>query len=279
MLKLGEKQSLQIVKEVEFGLYLAEAASDDERVLLPIRQKPPHCKIGDSLTVFLYLDSDDRLIATTREPLLTLGQVARLRVVEDTKIGAFLDWGLEKDLLLPFREQTRRLKAGEEVYVALYIDKSQRLAATMKLYPYLATDSPYLKDMMVNGEIYEISKNFGAFVIVAGRYSALVAPKEIYQPLKVGEAVYARVAAVKPDGKLDLSLRKKAYLKISDDAERILAIIAEQYQGTLPFNDKNATPEQIREIFALSKNEFKRSVGNLLKSGKIAINKDSISLI
>lgn len=279
MLNLGEIQTLKVIKEVEFGIYLASdnPESPDERVLLPIKQKPPHITPGDTLDVFIYRDSKDRIIATTNKPLITLGRVARLRVIETAAIGAFLDWGLEKDLFLPFRQQTRKLNPGEEINVALYIDKSDRLCATMKIYPYLITRSPYLPNATVTGEIYEISQNFGAFVAVDNKYSALIPPREIYSHLKVGETVTARITAVKADGKLDLALRPKAYLKINDDADYILKTITTQYKGTLPFTDK-APPAQIREVMGMSKNDFKRAVGTLLKNNKIDINTETITI-
>ena len=146
MIELGRKQTLSVVKTVEFGAYLAESKETTDKVLLPRKQVPEGCKMGDQLQVFVYKDSKDRLISTTRMPELTLGELAVLKVAEVGKIGAFLNWGLEKDLLLPFREQTKRVQAGEEVLVALYIDKSSRLCATMKIYEYLQTDSPYKKD-------------------------------------------------------------------------------------------------------------------------------------
>jgi predicted RNA-binding protein (virulence factor B family) len=276
MIRLGEKQTLKVVREVEFGIYLAaeDATTGEDAVLLPIKLKPPGIHIGDHILVFVYRDSSDRLIATTKEPLLTLGQVARLKVAQVGRIGAFLDWGLEKDLLLPFKEQTRRVDEGDSCNVALYIDKSGRLCATMKIYHYLATDSPYHKDDMVSGEIYEISGNFGAFVAVDDRYSGLIAPKEIYGKLKVGDSVNARITAVKEDGKLDLSLRQKAYLQIETDALMVMQSI-DEHCGMLPFNDK-ASPELIREEMQMSKNEFKRAVGHLLKEGRIEITTDSI---
>lgn len=276
MIRLGEKQILKVVKEVEFGIYLAAegAADPDEKVLLPIKQKPAGTRIDDLLEVFIYRDSADRLIATTREPLITLGQVARLRIAQVGKIGAFLDWGLEKELLLPFKEQTRAVKEGECCNVALYIDKSSRLCATMKIYHYLETGSPYQKEDMVTGEIYEISGNFGAFVAVDNRYSGLIPPKEMYGDLKVGATVQARVTAVKEDGKLDLSIRQKAYLQIETDAVMVMKRI-DSHSGALPFNDK-ASPELIRQEMQMSKNEFKRAVGHLLKEGKIEITQESI---
>lgn len=276
MIQLGEKQILKVIKEVEFGIYLApeDATDPDEKVLLPIRQKPWGIRLDDLMKVFVYRDSSDRLIATTKDPALTLGKVARLRVVQVGKIGAFLDWGLEKDLLLPFKEQTRAVKEGEEVNAALYIDKSNRLCATMKIYPYLETDSPYKRDDMVTGEIYEISANFGAFIAVDNRYSGLIPAKEMYGDLKTGDVIEVRVTAVKPDGKLDLSNRQKAYLQIETDAAVIMRVI-DAYQGILPFNDK-ASPELIREEMKMSKSEFKRAVGHLLKEGKIEITEQSI---
>jgi len=280
MLNLGEKQTLKVIKEEEFGIYLIpdNPANPDERIMLPTKQKPEGIKIGDSLEVFIYRDSSDRLIATTNEPLITLGKVAHLKVVSTSDIGAFLDWGLEKDLFLPFREQTRPVKVDDQINVALYIDKSDRLCATMKIYHYLATNSPYLPNANVTGEIYEISKNFGAFVAVDNKYSALIPPNEIYGDLKVGDTVTARITAIKPDGKIDLALRPKAYMKIGDNAERIITIITTEYDGTLPFTDKTATPDQIREIFGMSKNDFKRALGNLLKTEKITITPTTITL-
>lgn len=274
MIKLGEKQTLQVVKKVEFGVYLGDGENKEERVLLPAKQAPDGVQTGDRLEVFIYRDSKDRLIATTAEPKITLHQVARLRVAQVGRVGAFLDWGLEKDLLLPFKEQTRKVAAGEECLAALYIDKSDRLCATMNVYPYLEKDSPYRKDDMVEGTIYEISENFGAFVAVDDRYSALVPKKEYYGNARIGDRVSARVTAVKEDGKLDLSLRAKAYLQIEKDAEKVLSVI-DSFDGAFPFTDK-ASPEVIRREMQMSKNEFKRAVGHLLKEGRIEITERAI---
>ncbi len=179
-------------------------------------------------------------------------------------------------MFLPFREQTKQLNAGDECLVALYIDKSDRLCATMKVYTYLSADSGYKKDDRVEGHVYEISKNFGAFVAVDDKFSGLIPAKEIYGDLQVGELVSARVTGVKEDGKLDLSIREKAYLQIGKDAARILEVLKE-YDGVLPFNDK-ASPETIKREMQMSKNEFKRAVGHLLKAGKITITEKNIRL-
>ncbi len=274
MIRLGEIQTLQVVKKVEFGVYLGDGHNKEERVLLPKKQVPEGTQTGDEMEVFVYRDSKDRLIATTNMPKITLGGVSRLKVAQVGKIGAFLDWGLEKDLLLPFKEQTKRVSAGEECLAALYIDKSNRLCATMNVYPYLDTDSPYGKDDRVTGEVYEISRNFGAFVAVDDRYSALIPKQELYGAVEVGDTVNARVTEVKGDGKLNLSIREKAYLQIGQDAQRILEII-DSFDGALPFNDK-ASPEVIRRETQMSKNEFKRAVGHLLKAGKITITEKAI---
>lgn len=276
-LKLGEKQTLVIVKKVEFGVYLAMKEAPDDKVLLPAKQVPAGAKVGDEVEVFLYRDSSDRLIATTKTPRLIMGQVALLTVVQIGKVGAFLDWGLEKDLFLPFKQQTRKVKAGDQVLASLYIDKSGRLCATMNVYEHLRTDSPYKKDDKVTGRIYEISKNFGAFVAVDDCFSALIPKKELFgatEPPKIGEQVTARVVKVLEDGKLTLSIREKAYLQIQKDAEKIEKLL-DSYEGSLPFNDK-AAPEVITHETGMSKNEFKRAVGHLLKEGKIQITEKNI---
>lgn len=278
MLKLGEKQTLEIMKKVEFGVYLKNPMDEtgEERVLLPAKQVPAGAAIGDKIEVFLYKDSKDRLIATTNTPLLMMDEIKVLKVAQVGKMGAFLNWGLEKDLFLPFREQTGKVKEGDECLVSLYIDKSNRLCATMKVYHHLKLNSPYKKDDRVNGLVYEISDNFGAFVAVDDMYSGLIAKKEFFGNVKVGDRITARVVAVKEDGKLDLSIREKALTQILIDAEKVLQVI-ESFDGALPFNDK-ANPEVIKREMQMSKNEFKKAVGHLLKSGKIEITEKTIRL-
>ena len=279
MLELGKIQKLKAVKKVEFGMYFCdpqEPGKDAPRVLLPIKQVPQGLNVGDELALFLYKDSSDRLIATTKTPMITLGEFAVLTVVGTSKIGAFLDWGLEKDLFLPFKEQTFRVREHDRCLVALYIDKSSRLCATMKVYHYLDKNSPYAKDDWVEGTIYEISDNFGAFVAVDDRYSALIPKREYTKDIPCGSRVRARVTEVLEDGKLTLSIREKAYIQIAQDAKKVYETI-ESFDGVLPFNDK-ASPETIKRELGMSKNEFKRAVGNLLKAGKIEITDHSIRL-
>ena len=274
MIELGKKQKLTVVKKVEFGVYLAEEAGAQERVLLPKKQVPEGTAVGDQIEVFVYKDSKDRLISTVQEPKVQLGGLAVLKVSETGKIGAFLDWGLEKDLLLPFREQTRRVREGEEVLIALYTDKSSRLCATMNVYRYLDQQSPYKKDDRVRGTVYEISREFGAFVAVDNRYSGLIPRRDFHGEVRIGDVLEARVTTVHEDGKLDLSVREKAWLQRDEDAEMILGVI-DEYGGVLPFTDK-ASPEIIERELNLSKNAFKRAVGKLLKEGKIEITERSI---
>lgn len=269
-IRIGEKQKLVIVKQVDFGVYLApDKNMPEDKVLLPAKQVPEGSKVGDTLEVFIYRDSSDRLIATTKAPKLVMGEVAELTVAQVGKFGAFLDWGLEKDLLLPFKQQKRRVNPGDMVLVSLYQDKSGRLCATMNVYENLRTDSPYKAEDQVTGRVYEISDNFGAFVAVDNQYSALIPQKELYGKVVLEEDITARVIQVRPDGKLTLSIRDKAYLQIGKDAEEIMKII-DSYDGVLPFNDK-VSPEIIKRETGMSKNEFKRAVGNLLKAGKIEI--------
>lgn len=274
MIELGKRQELEVLREKEFGVYLGEKERPEASVLLPRKQVPEGTKIGDRLTVFIYKDSEDRLIATTAVPKLEAGEVALLKVKEITKIGAFLDMGLEKDLLLPFKEQTGKLREEEECLAALYIDKSSRLAATMKVYPYLKTADGYKKEDKVKGHVYENNERFGVFVAVDDQYYGMIPVREVFRNFRIGELVEARVTKVRPDGKLDLSCREKAYLQMDEDAAMILKVL-DEFDGVLPFNDK-ASPEVIKREFNLSKNAFKRAVGHLLKEGKIEITETSI---
>lgn len=270
---LGKKVRLMIVKQVDFGVYLGNS---QEKVLLPKKEVPKGAELGDPVEVFLYKDSSDRLIATTGEPKITLGELKVLKVADTGKIGAFLDWGLPKDLLLPFREQTGKIKKGDEILVSLYVDKSDRLCATMKVYEKLRQDPPYQKDDRVEGIIYDSSDNFGMFVAVDDCYSALIPKREVFGDMRVGDRIQARVVRVKEDGKMDLAVREKAFMQMDADAKMVLKKIQEN-GGRLPFTDK-AEPERIKKEFGLSKNAFKRAVGRLLKEGKIKIGEKSIEI-
>ncbi len=277
MIELGKRQVLEVVRIKNFGVYLGEKSGDEEAVLLPKKQVPEGTGIGDKLEVFIYKDSEDRLIATTGVPRLQVGEVGVLTVKEVGKIGAFLDLGLEKDILLPFKEQSHKVRQGEQCLVGLYVDKSARLAATMRVYSFMDNHSPYQKEDKVTGTVYEINENLGAFVAVDNRYYGLIPKKELFGDIHEGDVIEARVVKVRDDGKLDLSPREKAYLQMSTDARMVMKAL-EEHNGVFPFTDK-ASPELIREKFHLSKNAFKRAVGHLLKEGKIKITEKTIERI
>ena len=271
MIRLGEKQILKVVRMKDFGMYVGDEA---EAILLPRKYVPAGTKVGDDVEVFVYRDSSDRLIATTEEPALMLGEIGLLKVKETGKIGAFLDWGLEKDLLLPFKEQTIQVRPGKSYPVALYIDKSNRLCATMKIYEYLSSESPYGKDEMVEGFVYQVNPNFGVFVAVDGKYHGMLPKKNVHSEYRVGDRVEARVVKVREDGKLELSVRERVEVQISKDAEMLMEVI-ESYDGVLPFTEK-ASPAVIERELSMSKAAFKRAVGHLLKAKKITIEQGKI---
>ena len=297
MILLGRTQQLKVDSLQPHGAYLTaanegEAAAvvsggasgatsdatpviDADRILLPQNQLSGEA-VGDLVTVFVYKDSEDRPIATKLLPKAELGRVAALSVTQINRVGAFLDWGLPKDLLLPYREQTKPVGEGDEVLVAVYADKSGRLCATMKLYPYLRTDSPYHKDDRVTGRVYETSNNFGAFVAVDDVYSGLIPKKDLFYPLAPMQSVEARIAAVLPDGKLTLTLREKAHVQMEGDAALVLSALRSA-GGFLPYHDKSSA-EDIKARFSLGKNAFKRAIGHLYRDRLITIDEDGIRL-
>ncbi|MBC8556112.1 S1 RNA-binding domain-containing protein [Lachnospiraceae bacterium BX3] len=274
-MELGKYQELIVTKKTDFGVFLnTPTGEDSQKILLPKAQVPAGTDLKDVLKVFVYKDSEDRPIATTLEPDLTLGNVARLYVTQVTPIGAFLEWGLAKDLFLPFKEQLYKVQEGDAVLVTLYIDKSERLCASMHVYDALRNDSNYQKDDEVSGRVYEISENFGVFVAVDDMYSALLPKKEVFETYRINQPIYARVAQVMEDGRLTLSVKKKIPEQMNEDADFIYRCL-EQEGGFLPFHDKSA-PEAIKNRFHMSKNAFKRGIGHLMKKGLITIANDGI---
>ena len=283
-MRLGYTQTLVAVKKTDFGLFLTDIDKKDDKtrdlgdeVLLPKNQVTEDMRVGSEIEVFLYKDSEDRMIATRLVPYIKIGEIKKLKVKEVNKIGAFLDWGLPKDLLLPFKEQIYDIKSGDEILVTVYIDLSDRLCATMDLYSRLSLLPPYQKDDMVKGTVYQVHEQFGAYVAVDNKYSALVPKKELHRELKPGDEIEARVLEVKEDGKLDLSLRQKAYVQMDADSALILDKL-KQAGGSLPYQDKSSA-EEIKEEFNLSKAAFKRAIGRLYKERVIVIEKDGIRLV
>lgn len=277
MIELGKYQMLKADKKSNFGLYLVEPAGNPKQaVLLPAKEVPENLSVGDLIKVFIYKDTKDRIIATAKQVPLTVGTLAVLKVKEVNNLGAFLDWGLMKDLFLPFKEQTTRVKAGDNVLVSLYVDKSKRLCATMKVYDLLSTDSGYKKGDIVNGFVYDRIDSFGVFVAVDNIYSAMIPNNELFTPVNIGETIQARVTSVRDDGKLNLSLRDKAYIQMAADAQMILDRL-KAAGGHLPFSD-SSDPEEIKREFKISKNAFKRAIGSLYKNGLIIIGDEGIRL-
>ena len=283
-MRLGYTQTLVAVKKTDFGLFLTDIDKKDDKtrdlgdeVLLPKNQVTEDMRVGSEIEVFLYKDSEDRMIATRLVPYIKIGEIKKLRVKEVNKIGAFLDWGLPKDLLLPFKEQIYDIKSGDEILVTVYIDLSDRLCATMDLYSRLSLLPPYQRDDMVKGTVYQVHEQFGAYVAVDNKYSALVPKKELHRELKPGDEIEARVLEVKEDGKLDLSLRQKAYVQMDADSALILDKL-KQAGGSLPYQDKSSA-EEIKEEFNLSKAAFKRAIGRLYKERVIVIEKDGIRIV
>ena len=290
MILLGRTQTLRVVKKTDFGVYLSDQGIEPDTSFIPDKKEvvdvpsillpkaqAKDLAIGNTVNVFIYKDSEDRPIATTAKPTLAMGEIARLTVKEVTNIGAFLDWGLAKDLFLPFKEQTFRVQKGDSVLVSLYIDKSSRLCATAKVYNSLQANSPYQREDQVSGTVYEIIDAFGAYVAVDDRFSALIPKKELFTTLKPGEKVSARVTKVQPDGRLVLSIREKSYLQMDTDSEIIYNALVKA-GGFLPYHDKTS-PELIKAKFGLSKNAFKRAIGHLQKEGKLLIEEDGISKV
>ncbi len=274
MIEIGKVQTLTIERITPIGAYLSDGFDTTDVVLLPEKEVAKNSRAGDQIEVFIYRDSKDRLISTTREPKIQVGEFAALKVADVTKVGAFLDWGLEKDLLLPYNEQTVKVQKGREYLVNLYTDKSDRLCATMKIYPLLKVGAPYKMGDWIEGYVYQINPEIGAFVAIDNLYHGLILTKDANSDIHCGEKVHARVSEIRNDGKLVLSPNKKAYKEIPKDAVVILTKLNES-QGFLPYNDKTDA-FIIKKEFDMSKSSFKRAVGKLLKEKKIRITERGI---
>lgn len=271
---LGRRVRLPIRRFAAAGAFLAVDPADDDPdadvLLLPDREVPADAARGTLVDVFVYLDSEDRPIATTRRPHLALGEVAFLEVTALTAIGAFVDWGLGKELLVPFAEQAKELAVGERQPFGLYLDKSDRLAATMYVSELLRDRRRVALDEWIEGVAWRNDPDVGLFAILERRFVGLVPASEPHR-LKRGEPARFRVAAMHPDGKLVLSLRQHAHHELANDAARVLAYL--EQPGAAPVGDRSP-PEELRARFGLSKKAFKRAVGHLLKTGTVRIDAD-----
>ena len=279
MYNLGEFQKLIIKRFKNNGAYIGLKDVKNEKldILLPKKEVLETDKVDDEIEVFVYKDNQARFVATRKKTKISLGKLETLEVMDISKIGAFLDWGLEKELFLPFKEQSMKLEKGRKYLVALYIDKSDRLCATMKIRDYLTSDSPYKEGEWVEGIIYSIHKDYGAFVAVDKKYDAMIENKDIVGVLEIGEPINFRISKVKKDGRLNLVLKNLSHIEINDNAEILFNIIKDR-GGFLDLNDKS-DPDRIKEICGMSKSSFKKAVGRLLKNQKIQFEGNGIKLI
>ena len=275
MIEIGKVQTLKVANFTSFGAYLnAGTGSRHDNILLPVKQLPEGAKEGDELEVFIYRDSQERLIATRKKPLAELGDLAYLKVTAKTQIGAFLDIGLERGLLLPFHEQKFPIKLGKGYLVKVYLDKSQRLSATTEIYEYLKAETPYQKNDKVTGTVYSVNSEIGVFVAVDNKYMGLIPVNEFFSELQEGDQVEARVIRVREDGKLDLSPRDLSHIQMDKDTLVILEGI-KNHAGFLALNDKSS-PLEIESRLHMSKAAFKRALGKLLKEKKVTQTDDGL---
>ncbi len=278
MIEIGKMQRLQIIRKSETGAYLSfKDAKDSEEILLPENQLPQELEIGNEIEVFVYKDAEDKTIAMVNRPKLTVGELGILRVVQTTNFGAFLDWGLPKDLLLPLREQVSKVKKGDSCLVGLYVNNNNKICATMRIYDLLSTESPYKQNEIVHGTVYSINRDLGVFVAVDNKYHGFIHNQELYGDYTEGDEIEVRVKKVREDGKLELSFRKEAYKEIEGDAQKIMDRL-KLSDGTLLIND-NSSPDDIKAEFNMSKRAFKRAIGRLLKEGAIKITDDGIEMM
>ena len=267
---LGRIVPLSVLRIGPPGAFLVPPNSEGPRpptIQLPAAEVPEGCKEGDELSAFVYLDSEDRPIATVREPMLALGEVAFLEVTDVTSFGAFVDWGLMKELLVPLGEQVRAMSRGERYPIGLYLDDTGRLAGTMRVAEMLKAKAEFALDEWVEGEAWRDEAELGLFVIVEQRYVGLLPAGEPHK-LARGEAARFRVSNIWPDGKIELSLRGPAHEELAKDADNILAVLSRP--GAPKVGDRSS-PEQIRTLFGLSKKAFKRAVGRLMKQRTVTI--------
>lgn len=275
-IELGKFNQLEVVKQVDFGMYLD--GGEEGEILLPARYVPEDCKVGDWLNVFLYLDNEERLIATTLTPLVQVGEFACLEVSWVNQFGAFLNWGLMKDLFVPFSEQKMKMQVGNKYVIHAYIDdESFRIVASAKVDRYLSKEkAPYQPGEEVNILIWQ-KTDLGFKAIIENMYSGLLYDSEIFQTLHTGDTLKAYIKQVREDGKIDLILQKPGFEKVDDFSKTLYRYIAD-HGGRIGLNDKSPA-EEIYDVFGVSKKTFKKAVGDLYKKRLILLHEDGIELV
>lgn len=273
MTQLGKINTLSIVKHVDFGVYLD--GENMGEILMPKRYVTPDMKDGDEVTVMVYLDGEERYVATTEVPLAQVGDFAWLKVNKIENAGAFLDWGLSKELLVPFSEQKIKIEEGRSYLVYIYIDKvTDRITASMKLEKFFDSTTPeYTKNEEVDIIVWTPTE-IGYKAIVNGKHQGVLYKNEVFKKLVTGQKMKAYIKKLREDGKIDLILDKPGYVKIDSTAQSIMTLL-EKAGGFLPYNDKT-DPEVIYNIFGISKKAFKQSIGNLFKQRMITLSDKGI---
>ncbi|MDF7810007.1 S1-like domain-containing RNA-binding protein [Hymenobacter sp. YC55] len=268
-MQLGDYNELEVAREVDFGMYLT---SDDGDMLIPRKYIPEGTRVGDMLRVFVYRDSEDRLIATTLDPLAKVGDFAALTVRDVTPLGAFLDWGLEKDLFLPYRNQRRSLRVGQRETVYVYLDDtSDRIVATAKWERALPTDEPFPGRVGDEVRLFVADETeLGYKVIVNGTHQGLLYHNEVFRPLRLGDTPTGYVRVIREDGKLDISLQRVGYDEALAAADTLLEALRKAPDGKLPLGDKSE-PDDIYRRLGMSKKVFKKALGTLYKRGEVQL--------
>ena len=275
MIKTGDYNELEVLKRLEFGIYLGK---DNVEILMPTKWIPAGTKIGDKLNVFVFRDSDDRLIATTLKPFATANTFAFLEVKQVNNIGAFMDWGMDKDLLVPFREQPNRMVSGKSYVVFVYLDEqSDRIVASAKLSKFIEQDEIDLQEGDVVDLLIYSETDLGYNAIINNLYSGLIYKNEVYEIIRMGDQLKGFVKHIREDNKIDLSLQKSGFELVDDVKWRILKLMKEE-NGFLSLND-NSSPEEIKAKLQISKKAFKKAVGALYKERLIKLTSKGIELI
>lgn len=275
MVKVGEYNTLRVLREVDFGVYLDD---EQEGILLPKRFVPEGTKVGDELSVFLYHDSESRLIATTQKPKGTVGEIVKLKAVSVTPQGAFLDWGLMKDIFVPKSKQQSGMREGADYLVKIYVDEQTgRVAATEKIEPFLSNESLSVKEMdVVDLTVYRRT-DIGYVVIINSIHTGVLHFNEIYQEIETGKKFKGFIKKIRPDNKIDVVVGKPGYNRVEDEAQKIMRLLSEN-SGYLPYHDKS-DPDEIYSYFGMSKKAFKMTTGSLYKQRKIIFTKTGIKLL
>jgi predicted RNA-binding protein (virulence factor B family) len=275
MIKVGEFNVLKVLREVDFGFYLDDGA---EGILLPKRFVPAGLAVGDEIKVFVYHDSEGRLIATTQHPKGVVGEIVKLKAITVTNQGAFLDWGLMKDIFVPKSKQLGGMRQGAEYLVKIYIDEQTgRVAATEKIEPFLSNEQLTVKENDVVDLIVFRRTDIGYLVIINNIHTGVLHFNEIYQNIGVGDKMKGFIKTIRPDNKIDVVVGKQGYERVEDEAGKILRLLNEN-NGYLPYHDKSS-PEEIYDFFGMSKKAFKMAIGSLFKQQKIELTKTGIKLL